>query len=186
MKVYYIRTALVRCANCGVRTGGTETELDPDNHENVVEDPAIEPTYETTGKTAGSHCEVCGVALVEQTEIPKLTKPEEIPDDPTESDTGDSSGTNPDSGAINPPETNNISGSVPVYVSKIFLAGISKKIAAGKSIQLNASVLPESATDKGIKWTSSNTKYATVNSKEKVVTKKAGKGKKATVKIKIK
>ena len=37
-----------------------------------VTDTAIEPTCETDGKTAGSHCRVCNTIITEQTIIPKL------------------------------------------------------------------------------------------------------------------
>ena len=54
-------------------------------------------------------------------------------------------------------------------------------ISSGKSVKLIATIVPSNATNKGITWKSSNTKYASVNSEGVVVTKKAGKGK--TVKI---
>ena len=47
-------------------------------------------------------------------------------------------------------------------VTKIILAGISHNIAAGKKIKLEATVLPKNAKNKKLKWTSSNTKVATV------------------------
>jgi VCBS repeat-containing protein len=76
-----------------------------------------------------------------------------------------------------------------------------KTVKAGKSVSVKATVKTTGTkVNKTLKWTSSNTKYATVNSKGKVTAKKAGKGKtvkitatatdgsgkKATVKIKIK
>lgn len=64
-----------------------------------------------------------------------------------------------------------------VKVSKITLAGISKQIAAGKSIQLTSTVLPKNATNKKLKWTSSNTKVATVSQTGKVKIKKGTGGK---------
>lgn len=73
-------------------------------------------------------------------------------------------------------------GTVQEYkVTKIQITGASKKIAAGKKIQLAASVLPSNASNKAVKWTSSNKKYATVDSKGKVSAKKAGAGKSVTI-----
>ncbi|MCR4690278.1 MAG: Ig-like domain-containing protein [Lachnospiraceae bacterium] len=68
-----------------------------------------------------------------------------------------------------------------VKVSKINITGISKKIAAGKKIQLTAEVLPENAADKNVTWESSNPKVATVDANGLVkIGKKAG-GKKVTI-----
>ncbi|MBO5372578.1 MAG: Ig-like domain-containing protein [Lachnospiraceae bacterium] len=86
-----------------------------------------------------------------------------------------------------------------VSVKKVKLSG-KKTVKAGKKITLKATVTPSNATNKSIKWSSSNKKYATVNQKGVVKSKKAGKGKtvkitattkdgskkKATFKIKIK
>ena len=66
-------------------------------------------------------------------------------------------------------------------VTKITVSGISKKVAAGRKIQLTASVAPSDASNKAITWTSSNKKYAAVNSKGKVTVKKAGAGKSVTI-----
>lgn len=68
-----------------------------------------------------------------------------------------------------------------VKVTALSITGISKKIAAGKKIQLKAVVAPSNATNPAVTWTSSNTKYATVTSKGKVTMKKAGIGKKVTI-----
>ena len=65
-------------------------------------------------------------------------------------------------------------------VTKITISG-SKTVAAGKAITLKASVSPAKATVKTLKWTSSNTKYATVSTAGKVTGKKAGKGKTVTI-----
>ena len=70
----------------------------------------------------------------------------------------------------------------------------------GEKVTLSYQVKPKKATNKKVVWSSSNTKYATVNSKGVVTAKKAGigktvtitakatdgSGKKATIKIKIK
>ncbi|HCT93160.1 MAG TPA: hypothetical protein DF613_17505 [Lachnospiraceae bacterium] len=68
-----------------------------------------------------------------------------------------------------------------VKVSKIRLAGISKKIAAGKKIKLTANVAPSNASNKAVTWTSSNKKVATVNSAGVVTLKKKTGGKSVTI-----
>ncbi|MDE6433790.1 MAG: Ig-like domain-containing protein [Lachnospiraceae bacterium] len=68
-----------------------------------------------------------------------------------------------------------------VHVEKIKITGATKKVAPGKKITLKAVVYPENATNKAVKWTVSNQKYASVNNQGVVKTKKAGKGKKVTV-----
>lgn len=74
--------------------------------------------------------------------------------------------------------------SVPLVtkVSKVKVIGGSKEIAAGKKIQLKAKISPVKATNKKVKWTTSNKKYATVISTGKVTVNKAGAGKKVTIK----
>ena len=69
----------------------------------------------------------------------------------------------------------------PTKVSKITLAGISHNIAAGKKIQLKATVLPKTAKNKKLKWTSSDTKVATVTQTGKVSIKKGTGGKSVTI-----
>ena len=86
-----------------------------------------------------------------------------------------------------------------IKVNKISFSAISTKIAAGKKIKLTTLTNPQNATNKTLKWTTSNNKLATVD-KNGVVTlnKKAGgktvkitaeatdgSGKKATFTIKI-
>ncbi|MDE6433282.1 MAG: Ig-like domain-containing protein [Lachnospiraceae bacterium] len=85
-------------------------------------------------------------------------------------------------------------------VKKIKLSAKSKSVKPGKKVTIKAKVSPSKGINKTLKWSSSNEKYATVNSKGVVTTKKAGKGKtvtitakatdgsnkKATIKIKIK
>ena len=69
-----------------------------------------------------------------------------------------------------------------IKASKVQVTGASRDIAAGKKIQLKAKVSPAKATDKKVKWTTSNKKYATVTSAGKVTVNKAGAGKKVTIK----
>ena len=84
-------------------------------------------------------------------------------------------------------------------VKKIKITG-KKMVKAGKTLSLKAKVTASKGANKKLKWTSSNTKYATVSRSGKVKALKAGKkksvkitamatdgsGKKATITIKIK
>ena len=84
-------------------------------------------------------------------------------------------------------------------VKKIKITG-KKTVKAGKTLSLKAKVTASKGANKKLKWTSSNTKYATVSGSGKVKALKAGKkksvkitamategsGKKATVTIKLK
>ncbi len=68
-----------------------------------------------------------------------------------------------------------------VKAKKLTITGVSKKLAAGKKMKLSVTFKPANTSFKKVKWTSSNTKYATVNSKGVVTAKKAGIGKKVTI-----
>lgn len=65
-------------------------------------------------------------------------------------------------------------------VKKIVISG-KKSVKAGKSLKLKAKVSSTKKANKKLKWTSSNTKYATVSSSGKVKALKAGKGKKVKI-----
>ena len=65
-------------------------------------------------------------------------------------------------------------------VKKISISG-KKSVKAGKSIKLKSKVTASKGANKKVKWTSSNSKYATVSSSGKVTAKKAGKGKKVKI-----
>lgn len=68
-------------------------------------------------------------------------------------------------------------------VTKVTLKAKSKKVKAGKKVTVKATVRPSSkkTTNTKLTWKTSNKKWATVNSKGVVTTKKAGKGKTVTV-----
>lgn len=85
----------------------------------------------------------------------------------------------PSGGEDTPPDSPKGDTSEEVQVIK--LSGISKKIAAGKKIKLTADIRPTDAVNKNLTWTSSNPKYAAVNSSGVVTTKKAGAGKTVTI-----
>ena len=65
-------------------------------------------------------------------------------------------------------------------VKKISISG-NKTVKAGKSLKLKAQVVASKGANKKLKWSSSNTKYAKVNSAGKVTAYKAGKGKKVKI-----
>lgn len=67
-------------------------------------------------------------------------------------------------------------------VKKVSLKASKKSVKAGKSVKVKASVKTSGKkVNKALKWTSSNTEYATVTKKGVVKTKKAGKGKTVTI-----
>lgn len=68
-----------------------------------------------------------------------------------------------------------------VKVKKVTITGVSKKLAFGVKTSLKAKVTPANATNKTLKWKSSNEKYASVNNKGVVTKKKAGIGKTVTI-----
>lgn len=69
----------------------------------------------------------------------------------------------------------------PVKVSKLTIKAPSRKLAAGKKVQLTLTVSPKAASNKSVTWKTSNKKYATVSSTGKVTLKKAGAGKTVTI-----
>ena len=67
-------------------------------------------------------------------------------------------------------------------VKSIKLKAPKKSLKAGKSMIVKATIKTTGkSVNRKIKWSSSNKKYATVNSKGKVTAKKAGKGKTVTI-----
>lgn len=57
------------CSNCGEK----KTEAIAKTGHKAVTDAAVAATALKTGKTAGSHCSVCGTVIKKQTTIPKLS-----------------------------------------------------------------------------------------------------------------
>lgn len=165
------------CLDCGetVKKGTIIPKTDHTWDGGVV---TSEPTYTNNGVKTYT-CAVCQTTKTES--IPKLNKP---------SNQGNTNTANGNSTVTQKPT---------IKVRSIALNGISKKIAAGKSVKLNAEILPENAANKGIRWISSNNKVATVTQSGLVkVNKKAGgksviitalasdgSGERATYKIKV-
>ncbi len=73
------------------------------------------------------------------------------------------------------------SGNKEIKVSQIKITGPSKKIAAGKKVQLKAVISPANAANKQVIWKSGNTKIATVDSKGVVRIKARTGGKSVTI-----
>lgn len=68
-----------------------------------------------------------------------------------------------------------------VKVTKLTVSGETKKLAAGKKLRLTCTTAPKNATNKSVKWVSSNTKYAVVSSSGVVTTKNAGAGRSVVI-----
>lgn len=81
------------------------------------------------------------------------------------------------------PTTNPTPTPETVKVSSITVASKSYKIAAGKKVTITPEVAPANAANTAVTYESSNTKYATVNEKGVVTTKKAGAGKTVTITV---
>jgi hypothetical protein len=71
-------TAAATCYDTGVKTytctmcKTTKTESIPTISHTVVTDPAVAPTCTKEGKTAGSHCSVCGAVVQSQETVAKI------------------------------------------------------------------------------------------------------------------
>lgn len=103
-------------------------------------------------------------------------------DNPNPGDTGaNPGGDSTNTGENGNGDNQNSQNNTTVKVKKLTISAPSKKIAAGKKVQLTAKITPKNATNKKVTWKSGNKKYATVNSKGIVTTKKAGAGKTVTI-----
>lgn len=68
------------------------------------------------------------------------------------------------------------------YIKKIEINSQYNTIAINEKVKLDLKVSPKNATNKEVKWVSSNEEYATVNKKGVVIAKEAGKNKSVTIK----
>lgn len=113
-----------------------------------------------------------------KTALDSLESGDKKPNEPTGSDKGNNgSATNP-SQKPSKPSTDKKD----IKVSGIKISGISNKIAAGKNIKLTAQVYPANASNKAVKWSSSNTKIASVSKDGLVKIKKKTGGKAVVIK----
>lgn len=105
----------------------------------------------------------------------KNTKPWMPEDNKDNTDKPNNGNNNKPNNSTEKPNTNKTNKPATIKVSKIKISAISNKIAAGKKVKLTAAVAPANASNKAVKWTTSNKKVAVV-SKNGVVTvnKKAG------------
>ncbi len=62
-----------------------------------------------------------------------------------------------------------------IYVTAVILDKTTAEMKTGKTLQLNATIEPDDASSKEVKWTSSDNNIATVSTKGLVTAKKAGK-----------
>ena len=151
-------TIVVEPESGTVTVAGEEYIISPQNHEFALNSSSLGVTItEIDGEPLEGTQEVSFTLQKKNTEEPK---PEPDPDKP-------GPGVQPTRPSIK--------------ISKITIGGISKKIAAGKKIQLSAAVAPKNAANKTVTWTTSNKKYATVSQTGKVTVKKAGVGRTVTV-----
>lgn len=82
---------------------------------------------------------------------------------------------------VTPDYTNPPADSTDVAVERIEITGPTKKVAPGKKVALVATIYPDNATNQSVVWKVSDSRYASVNDKGVVTTKKKANGKKVTV-----
>ena len=163
-RVAYQNAGVVPALNLDISSGlwsttdnGTGGEVTTPETETPKPTPTVK---ETERPTSTPLVTVEPTPTVKETETPEPTPVETVEPTPTA-------------------KTTEKPADIKVKALKIF--GISKKIAAGKKIQLSVTVKPANATNQSVTWKSSNTKYATVNAKGMVTMKKAGVGKTVTI-----
>ena len=141
--------------------------------------PGKAATCTTTGWTEGKRCSQCGLILKSRKVI-KATGHKEVVIPAvaaTQGHTGLTEGKKCSvCGEILVAQKE--TPALPILVTKVGLsAKSSAKIAAGKKVQLVASVAPSNAANKAVTWKSSNKKVATVNANGLVTMKKNAGGK---------
>ena len=190
-------TAGEKCKVCG-EIITAQTIVPALGHKHTEIRNAEKATCSKAGYTGDTYCLDCKEKIASGSVIPKTAHSWDsgrVTKNPTYDTTGIKTYT---CTACRTTKTESIAKLSRIYVSGIKITGMSQSIAAGKKVQLTATVSPSNATTKAVKWSSSNTKVATVSQtglvtfkkktggKTVVITAEAtdGSGKKATYKLK--
>ena len=173
------------CTRCGQK----ETEVITASHMEV-EDPAVDPTCTEPGKTAGSHCSICGEVIIAQETVPATghqfgdwiyadeenhvrtcsacgkeeTQPH-IWGNPyvIQEPTEDAFGVRGYICIDCGHEKTEVIPALVVHVASVTLNQTEAEIMTKSTLQLKASILPENAKNKNVTWTSSKPEVATVD-----------------------
>ena len=183
-KVATVKDGKVTAGNVGkavitVKVGeySAECQITVSHKEEVI--PGKAATCTTTGWTEGKKCSQCGLILKSRKVI-KATGHKEVVI-PAVAATQGHTGLTEGKKCSVCGETllaQKETPALPILVTKVSLsAKSSAKIAAGKKVQLVASVAPSNAENKAVTWKSSNKKVATVNANGLVTMKKNAGGK---------
>ncbi len=166
-----------KCSECGEILVAQEVTDKLPHTEEIL--PAVAATCTATGLTEGKKCSVCGTILVAQKTTPKiahkLVTDKAVPATPGH--TGLTEGQHCSvCGTVTVKQQETPALPTKVSVKSVSVKSTtSAKIAAGKKVQLTATVAPANATNQKVTWTSSNTKVATVSATGLVkMNKKAG------------
>ncbi len=166
-----------KCSECGEILVAQKVTDKIAHTEEII--PAKTATCTATGLTEGKKCSVCGTILVAQKTTPKiahkLVTDKAVPATPGH--TGLTEGQHCSvCGTVTVKQQETPALPTKVSVKSVSVKSTtSAKIAAGKKVQLTATVAPANATNQKVTWTSSNTKVATVSATGLVkMNKKAG------------
>ena len=148
-----------KCSECGEILVAQEVTDKLPHTEEIL--PAVAATCTATGLTEGKKCSVCGTILVAQKTTPKiahkLVTDKAVPATPGH--TGLTEGQHCSvCGTVTVKQQETPALPTKVSVKSVSVKSTtSAKIAAGKKVQLTATVAPANATNQKVTWTSSNT-----------------------------
>ncbi len=149
------------CTKCGTK----KTEYIALKNHTVVKDLAEPASCNSTGLSEGYHCSECGAIIVKQTVVPRLKHIYDegiVTTEPTTTSTGVKTFTctlcgNTYDEIIPKKETEK------KHVQSVGISLSSLYLDKGNVFKLFATILPEDADDKEIKWSSGNMNVAMVN-----------------------